>query len=127
MKRSEGDNKESIGSSLIKIGACRIGPGCSFGFGVILGQPSKGRLLRSRDQGASNGLSMGKNCIIRSHTTIYEDAILADEVQTGHNVVIRERAEIGKGCSIGNGADGGTLSLRTLLWPGSPVSQWGMA
>ncbi len=51
----------------------------------------------------SIGTIIGKKNHIRSFTTIYEDTELADHVETGTNVVIREKCEIGFGSIIGSG------------------------
>ncbi len=47
----------------------------------------------------------GERCIIRSGTVIYEDAVLGNDIQTAHNVVIREGVRIGDGCAFGSGCD----------------------
>jgi len=49
-------------------------------------------------------LKIGDNCIIRSFTTIYGGTIIGDNLQTGHNVLIREDNIIKNGVSIGSGA-----------------------
>lgn len=46
---------------------------------------------------------IGENCIIRSHTVIYNDVTLGEGTQTGHHVLIREKTRIGKKCKIGTG------------------------
>ena len=50
----------------------------------------------------SRGAEIGDGCIIRSGTIIYETAKLADDVETGHNVLIREGSRVGKGSRIGS-------------------------
>jgi acetyltransferase-like isoleucine patch superfamily enzyme len=59
-------------------------------------------------------LTLGKNCVVRSHTTIYAATSIGDHLETGHNAVIREENTIGDnfslwnnstvdyGCTIGN-------------------------
>jgi acetyltransferase-like isoleucine patch superfamily enzyme len=44
---------------------------------------------------------IGKDCVIRSGTTIYSDVHIADKVIFGHNVVIREGVTVGKGTKLG--------------------------
>lgn len=45
---------------------------------------------------------IGKNCVIRSGTIIYNHVNLGKQCSTGHNVVIRENTEIGLHCVIGS-------------------------
>ncbi|MFX0170369.1 MAG: acyltransferase [Candidatus Hodarchaeota archaeon] len=51
----------------------------------------------------STGSVIGKNNHLRPYTIIYESSILEDDVETGTNVVIREKCSIGKGSIIGSG------------------------
>ncbi len=44
---------------------------------------------------------LGDNITIRAGSTIYADVILHDNVQTGHDVLVREQTEIGAGTIIG--------------------------
>lgn len=46
---------------------------------------------------------IGKNCVIRSHTVIYDDVVIGDNCKTGHFVLIREKTKIGNNCIIGTG------------------------
>ena len=47
---------------------------------------------------------IGKDCHLRSFTTVYAGATLGDRVQTGHGATIRERNRIGSDVSIGTNA-----------------------
>ena len=64
---------------------------------IILGQPARG------DSPGDIGLTIGNNCLIRSHTIIYAGNQIGDNFQTGHHVVIREDNIIGNNVSIGTG------------------------
>ncbi len=50
-------------------------------------------------------LIIGKNCLIRSGTTIYGGSIIGEDFQTGHKVTIREGSRIGNHVSIGTLSD----------------------
>lgn len=90
------------------LGPHRVGEGTELGRGTIIGHPSKASMLKQRDaQGEgipSLGAEIGARCIVRSGTVIYERSKLGNNVQTAHNVVIREDAVLGEGCVLGNGA-----------------------
>lgn len=47
-------------------------------------------------------LMIGNDALFRSHTVIYGGAILGNNVQTGHGVLIRENSKIGNDVSIGS-------------------------
>ena len=51
----------------------------------------------------SIGSIIGKDCHIRSFTTVYEDSLLESSVETGTNVIIREKCVVGSGSIIGSG------------------------
>jgi len=54
----------------------------------------------------TNGpLVIGAGSIIRSHTVVYQDSILAERLETGHHVVIRERTNAGINLRVGNFSD----------------------
>ncbi|MCI0390098.1 MAG: acetyltransferase [Acidobacteria bacterium] len=71
---------------------------------VIVGHPGKRMLVDQRDFSAGKGAIVGEQCILRSGTVIYEEASIGNNVQTAHNVIIRERVIIGDNCILGNGA-----------------------
>jgi len=50
----------------------------------------------------SDGAKIGRGCVIRSFTVIYEGAELGDRVETGHGVLIRENSKIGSNSRIGS-------------------------
>ena len=63
--------------------------------GVLIGYPTgrKIELLK---------VVIGRDAVIRSGTVIYASVRIGDELETGHNVVIREQNEIGDGLRIWN-------------------------
>jgi acetyltransferase-like isoleucine patch superfamily enzyme len=99
----EGDN--------VVLGPSTIGIGSVVGRNVIIGYPIR-KSLQSFDfsQGfgiekfdeISRGATIGRNCIIRSGTVIYETVTLGNWVETGHNVLIREGSLIGDKTRIGS-------------------------
>jgi len=84
-----------------------LGEGCEIDEGVVIGYPSDRMIQFER-------LLIGKNARIRSGSVIYCGSRIGDNLQTGHNVVIREENLIGDnfriwnnsvvdyGCVIGN-------------------------
>lgn len=84
----------------------KLGDGHNIDKNVILGYPAPKPHLKI--------VEIGKNARIRSGTVIYSGCKIGDNLETGHNVVIREENEIGNyfsiwsnsvvdyGCKIGN-------------------------
>ena len=84
-----------------------LGGGCEIDEGVLVGYPTD-RILQSER------LIIGKNARVRSGSVIYCGSRIGDNLQTGHNVLIREENVIGDnfriwnnsvvdyGCVIGN-------------------------
>jgi acetyltransferase-like isoleucine patch superfamily enzyme len=70
---------------------CVIGSHCIIGYPTPLaeGQP----------------LIIGRNALIRSHSTFYEGSILGDDLVTGHGVVVREKVRAGTNLQIGTFGD----------------------
>jgi len=96
----------------IILGKTEIGKETYVGGNVIIGYPiektlrsllAAGKLDLRRISGASKGAKIGRECIIRSGTVIYENVIMKDHVRTGHNVLIRDGSIIGEGSLIGTG------------------------
>jgi acetyltransferase-like isoleucine patch superfamily enzyme len=100
------------GESVI-LGPSVVGSGTLLGLNVVVGYPirkkiqafqfSKGFKIERFD-GVSDGAKVGRNCILRSGTIVYETAILGDSVETGHNALIREGSTIGDRTRIGSGS-----------------------
>lgn len=85
------------------VGDSHIDPTALIASDVIIGHPSKASLLEHRSLDKGQGATIGAHCILRSGTIVYETAVLGSNIQTAHNVVIREEARIGDGCVFGNG------------------------
>lgn len=74
---------------------------------VYVGYPSKEKLmgelktLEELDR-LSEGAEIGRNCILRAFTTIYENVKLEDGVETGHGVLIRSGSRVGEESRIGS-------------------------
>lgn len=95
----------------IVLGPSTIGINSIIGRNVIVGYPVKKSLqaftfssefnIEKFDK-ISRGAKIGRNCIIRSGTVIYETASISDWVETGHNVLIREGSVIGDKTRIGS-------------------------
>ena len=72
-----------------------LGKGSVVDVGVILGyRPARGKNIDT--------LKIGEGARIRSGSVIYAGSVIGDDLQTGHNVVIREENLIGDGFSIWN-------------------------
>jgi acetyltransferase-like isoleucine patch superfamily enzyme len=70
----------------------RIGAGLNADVSVVVGFPP--------DRGTSPGLSLGSGARLRSGTVLYRGSSFGDDLQTGHNVVVREDVRVGDGVSI---------------------------
>ena len=93
-----------VGDAVI-FGPSIVGEGSIIDGNVTIGYPIRSTLKRigkmSDMDELSTGSIIGRNCILRSGTIIYEESTLGDNVETGHNVLIREKTEIGNGTRIG--------------------------
>jgi len=77
-----------------------IGKNCIVSDNVILGYPSS-KYINNKDD--FEGCTIGNNCIIRSGTVIYCNSLIGNNVQFGHNTLIREFTTIGNNVKIGTG------------------------
>jgi acetyltransferase-like isoleucine patch superfamily enzyme len=73
----------------------RMGEGSVVDVGAIIGYPA----ARGKDVGL---IEIGQNARIRSGTVIYGGVRIGRNLQTGHNVVIREENEIGDDFAVWN-------------------------
>jgi acetyltransferase-like isoleucine patch superfamily enzyme len=104
----------------------KIGAGTLLAPDVTIGHPSKSNLLARRDYRGTAGAVVGEHCIIRSGTVIYENAVLSDNVQTAHHVVIREESRIGENCVLGNSTvirEGATLGRNVRVMDSVVISE----
>jgi acetyltransferase-like isoleucine patch superfamily enzyme len=97
-----------IEPNTVVYGPARIGSGSFIGPNVVLGFPSRKELADCVSQGRSvcevagkRELRIGRNCTIRSGSSIYSDVSIGDSVSFGHNVMVRENVRIGNRAMIG--------------------------
>jgi len=104
-------NEGFIEKGAVVLGETTIGLGTIIAGNVVVGFPVEKslrtlKLSRKFDaniyDAVSKGSKVGKNCIIRSGTIIYETAEIGDKVRTGHNVLIREGSTIGDESLVGS-------------------------
>jgi len=98
------------GSNIV-LGPTVIGVGSLIGRNVIVGYPARRSLKGFRfpepfDIEAfdlvSRGAKIGRNCVLRSGTVVYEAVTVGDGVETGHGVLIRDGSVVGEGTRIGS-------------------------
>jgi acetyltransferase-like isoleucine patch superfamily enzyme len=93
--------------SAVILGRSEVGEETFLDEFVCIGYPRRDKLLefsrklRDLDK-LSFGARIGRECVIRSHTVIYEDVEIGDRVETGHHVLIREGSRIGSESRIGS-------------------------
>lgn len=73
----------------------KVGNNCRIDASAIVG-------LRYRQE--CEPAILGDNCIVRRGTVIYADVVIGSDMQTGHNVLIREKIVTGKKIIIGTGS-----------------------
>lgn len=97
-------------SSYVDEGA-RLGDGVSvgafsfIGAGVSLGAGTRVGSHCVLGEGNDEPLEIGARSIIRSHTVIYGGSTIGDELDTGHQVTIREGMRIGRNLRVGTNCD----------------------
>ncbi len=100
------------GESIV-LGPSTIGANTLLSLHVIVGYPIRKRIQTfpfsrsfkiEKFDSISSGAKIGRNCILRSGTVVYETASLGNSVETGHNALIREGSTIGDRTLIGSGS-----------------------
>lgn len=99
--------------SVVILGSSRVGSGTFLAQGVIVGYPGRSKLLnlltqdlvtlQTLDQ-VSAGSAIGNRCVVRSGSVIYEEVEIADDVETGHGILIRAGSRVGAGSKLGSGS-----------------------
>ena len=106
--------KSIISDTAIILGPTKVGDDSIIDLNVIIGYPCRSSLrkilsseeviehslLRILDE-ASSGSIIGAKCHLRPGTVVYERVKLGNNVETGHNVMIREDTEIGDNVVVG--------------------------
>ena len=78
-----------------------IGNNCFIGPYSIIGEPTA-KYYKNVEEHHFKKTVIGRNSIIRSFTTIYEDVKIGNNFQTGHHAVMREGTRIGNYSSFGS-------------------------
>ena len=106
--RIEGEVKTGEGvlidSNAIILGPVNIGDGTYVGSNCVIGHPNVSEMteLRRTHRIISKGQTViGKNCVIRSGTTIYSGVKVGDDTAFGHNVMLREEVVVGSRTKLG--------------------------
>jgi acetyltransferase-like isoleucine patch superfamily enzyme len=92
------------------LGASIVGEDTFIDDYVAIGYPSRDKLrekaVTSYDDldKISEGAIIGRGCIIRRGSIIYENSQLDDGVELGHNVLVRSGCRIGRSSRVGSGA-----------------------
>ena len=87
-------------------GGAIIGKSTYIGIGCIIGYPKRKSLKdlvqgKSVEIGGSGRSVLGKRCILRPGSTIYTDVNIGDDVELGHNSILREDVTVGDNSVIG--------------------------
>ena len=99
---SIGDNT-FIDSNTIIRGNAEIGSDSFIGSNCIIGEYLMDFCLDKKFH--EHPLTIGKEALIRSGSIVYAGSKIGDNFQTGHQVTIREKAEIGNNVSVGTLSD----------------------
>jgi len=105
----------------VVLGPSLIGVNSIIGRNVIVGYPVRTSLqtftfsrefnIEKLDK-ISRGARIGRNCIVRSGTVIYETVSIGSWVETGHNVLIRGGSMVGDRTRIGSSVQlDGTIKI----------------
>ena len=93
-----------IDSNAIIVGPVSIGDRTFIGSNCVIGHPSVSELteLREAHRFTSKAqTAIGKNCVIRSGSSIYSSVKVGNDVIFGHNVMLREEVTVGNGTKLG--------------------------
>ena len=91
---------------------------------VVVGYPVRRKLLEAGSlsdealDAVSDGAVIGRGCVIRSFTIVYEMVRIGDNVETGHHVLIREETVVGDNVRIGTGT---IIDGRVEIGPGTTI------
>ncbi|HUW04635.1 MAG TPA: DapH/DapD/GlmU-related protein [Williamwhitmania sp.] len=94
----------SIGEGAVIYDNVEIGDNAFIGPYCIIGEPTA-MFYKNPNTHEFKKTIIGKNAIIRSFTTIYEDVVIGDFFQTGHHAIIREKTIIGHHTSFGSSSE----------------------
>jgi acetyltransferase-like isoleucine patch superfamily enzyme len=100
-------NNVWVSFNTVIFGPAEVGEGTYIGPNCIIGYPKREKLKaevkkESFKENLKGTLTfIGRNCIIRSGCIIYSSVKIGDEVEFGHNVLVREHVEIGDKSLIG--------------------------
>lgn len=115
-----------IDSNIILAGPVSIGTGTYVGPNCVIGHPNATELseLQKIAMAPLKGeTSIGRDCVIRSGSTIYSAVTIGDHVTFGHHVMIRENVIVGSRTKIGTNvvidgrsAIGSDVSIQTGVY-----------
>jgi len=103
--------KACIGLNSTILGASVIGDGSFIDSYTILGYPTRHKIMKLIENdyidydaldSFSEGCRIGSRCIVRSNTIIYEYTNISDDVEIGHDVLVREFVYIDSSTRIGS-------------------------
>jgi acetyltransferase-like isoleucine patch superfamily enzyme len=116
------------------LGPSSIGAGSVLGRGVVIGYPCRSSLKQKVDWSGiktfdlevydrvSDGAQIGATSTVRAGTIIYEKVSAGRNLETGHNVLIREDTSMGEGVRVGTSTiiDGGvSIGHRVVIQSGA--------
>ncbi|MGP3704894.1 MAG: DapH/DapD/GlmU-related protein [Candidatus Bathyarchaeota archaeon] len=98
-----------VGLNTVIYGPCRVGDKTFIGDGVVIGFPTRGEikvLMENNDfkkfLKVKGLVKIGLSNVIRSGTIIYSNVYLGDNVEVGHNTLIRENVRVGDKTLVGS-------------------------
>ena len=97
-----GENTFVDNNAVIRTGTT-LGNNSYIGANCILGESLIDFCMKRKE--CVHPLNIGNNALIRSGSIIYAGSNIGDDFQTGHNVTIREQAEIGNHVNVGTLSD----------------------